>query len=99
MLASCGSLTLLPSSCPNIWVPELTKGSQLPDGGWKSHQTRPGTMPMPNTQPSRLIKVISRGKSSAHGTSRQEPRAACEDDRDRAGLRTGHITEAGRWDT
>lgn len=93
---SCGSQTLLPSSCPSIWVPELTEGSQLPDGRWKSHQTRLGMVPMPNTQPSWLTKVISRGKSSAaHGTSRQEPRAACEDDRDRCGLRTQHMTGWG----
>lgn len=87
-MAAGGSLTLFPSSCPNIWVPELTEGSQLPDARWKSYQTGLGMLPMPKTQPSRLIKVISPGKNSAQGTTRQEPRAACEDDKDRAGLRT-----------
>lgn len=53
--ASCGSLTLLPSSCQNIWVPELREGSQLPDGRWKSHQTSLGMVPM-KTQPSWLIR-------------------------------------------
>lgn len=53
--ASCGSLTLLSSSCQNIWVPELREGSQLPDGRWKSHQTRLGMAPM-KTQSSWLIR-------------------------------------------
>lgn len=75
-------------------MPEPTEGSQLPDGRWKSHQTRLGMMPVPKTQPSWLIRVIARGKSSVPRTTRQEPRAACEDDRDRAGLRIQHITEA-----
>lgn len=54
--SSCGSLTLPPSSCQTIWVPELREGSWRPDGSWKSHQTRLGMVPMPKTQPSWRIR-------------------------------------------